>query len=377
VKKQQYHSIKKTCVCWIGGIPAHYTREMHCQVIDALQTEIQFLYLIKDKSSSTREYEQGDFPESCTFLNSRDWLDVWKHIKTVSPEIMIVAGHYPRAIFLAIIWAVLNKKHIAYWSDTNILDVIRTSWSRRIAIITWKRFLFKWIDTFLYIGIRNRDFYETVIGRKYLQGRLFKVPFPALTNLSAPIQAVDGKVIRLLYLGRLIALKCVDKLIDAIALLPPSMQKRIELTVAGEGPERNRLTTQVKRLTVSSSVIFLGPIPSNEVRKVYAEHDVFILPSHHEAWGLVINEALAAGLPVVAPYWIGAVADLVIDGHSGFVLEDNEPETIAKSLQRMLKLEREKLLLMGQNGRTLVKDGGFHFNSATASLIEFIKQSAA
>lgn len=348
---------------------------MHCKLEAVLQDKIHFLYLSKNKQSSARQYEQGDLPVSRTVIGPGHWLDVWRRIKELSPEIIVMAGHYPRPIVLAIIWAALHRRHVAYWSDTNILDVQRTGWVRKGLEYTWKRFLFSGVTTFLYTGTRNRDFYESVIGRRKLEGRLFKVSFPALIDSSARC-LTPGKEIRLLYLGRLEALKCIDTVIYAISLLPEQMQQMITFTIAGDGSERKRLELLSQNLAVHARVQFLGAIPSNETAKVYSEHDIFILPSRHEPWGLVVNEALAAGLPVIAPYWIGAVADLVLDGHTGFVMEDNRPETIARTLQTIIQMEQKKFVQIAENGQNIVKNGGFHLEGATASLMNFFKRAS-
>ena len=362
-------------VCWIGGIPAHYTRVMHRQLEDELQENIRYLYISRNKKSREREYEHGEFPKACEFFRGRDCLAIWKILKLSSPKIVIIAGNYPRLVLIGFVWASLNKRSIAYWSDTNILDFERKGKLRKVIIKIWNRILFSRVDTFLYTGTRNRDYYEFVVGRKYLQGRLCRVPYPALVHYSDKKATYEREIIRLLYVGRLISLKCVDSLINAIALLTSDMRVKTTLTIVGDGGERAYLEALVKKKDLSKQIQFLGAMPSNKVSKVYSEHDVLVLPSNHEPWGLVVNEALGAGLPVIAPYWVGAVSDLVIDGYSGYVIEDNQPTTIKLAILRALHVDRKELEEMGKSGAMLVRAGGFNLDGATHSMSNFIKKS--
>ena len=104
-----------------------------------------------------------------------------------------------------------------------------------------------------------------------------------------------------------------------------------------------------ENLKISGIVQFLGAVSSDETHLIYVDHDIFILPSRNEAWALVVNEALSSGLPVVIPYWVGAVPDLVIQGYTGFVMEDNEPETISRAIQKVIQTDSKKLFQQGKS----------------------------
>jgi glycosyltransferase involved in cell wall biosynthesis len=99
---------------------------------------------------------------------------------------------------------------------------------------------------------------------------------------------------------------------------------------------------------------------------LFAVADVVVLPSHTEPWGLVVNEALSSGRPVMAPHWVGAAADLLQDGVTGLVLSANSPEAIAAGLERALEM-RATLSEMGRRGRALVAEGGWTLEGALSS----------
>jgi glycosyltransferase involved in cell wall biosynthesis len=175
-----------------------------------------------------------------------------------------------------------------------------------------------------------------------------------------------------LYLGRLVPTKGVDRLIKALTLFPDEILTHCSCLIAGDGSCRAELEGLVRDLGLEGLVIFLGTIPSNETPSLFAAADVFVLPSHQEPWGIVVNEALSSGKPVVVPYWVGAAADLVLDGVTGVVMPSNTPEHIASALLRLYD-DRERSRCMGIRGRELVRNGGWNIDNTLSSWREVMK----
>lgn len=136
--------------------------------------------------------------------------------------------------------------------------------------------------------------------------------------------------VRFAFMGRLVDLKCVDILIDAIAKCPPSYG----LVVLGEGPMRAALEEQVAQLGLSERVSFLGQLTQKGCRDVLAECDALVLPSVRECGGAVVLEAMAMGLPVVATNW-GGPQDY-LDANTGILVDPTERSTFTESLRQAL-----------------------------------------
>jgi glycosyltransferase involved in cell wall biosynthesis len=102
-------------------------------------------------------------------------------------------------------------------------------------------------------------------------------------------------------------------------------------------------------------VYFLGFRNQSELPKLYASADVFVLPAEDEPWGLVINEAMCAGLPVVATREIGAVADLVVDGWNGLLFETGAVAQLADHI-RALAADPIRRDAMGARSRQRISD---------------------
>ena len=134
----------------------------------------------------------------------------------------------------------------------------------------------------------------------------------------------------LLFVGRLGQEKNVGFLLEAFLQVYREFP-HIRLFLVGGGPEEKALKDRVEREGLAGRVIFTGKIPKEEVAAYYAGADLFVFASVTETQGLVIAEAKAAGLPVVAVRAFGAGA-MVADGRDGFLTELNLDRFVEKIL---------------------------------------------
>ena len=144
----------------------------------------------------------------------------------------------------------------------------------------------------------------------------------------------EGQGKRLLFVGRLAAVKGLPVLFEAIAQLRQD-RPNIILTIAGDGPDRQQLVQRAKELNIEENVRFLGYQSQSQVRELLAETDVFVMSSFAEGVPVVLMEAMAAGLPVVATR-IAGVAELVEDGVSGFLVPPGDATALAERVAALL-----------------------------------------
>ena len=136
----------------------------------------------------------------------------------------------------------------------------------------------------------------------------------------------------LLFVGRLASEKGLDMLIQAFVLIHQA-RPGVRLLLLGKGPHEEALNAKLAKLGLKDLVILAGAVPHEEVPNYYAAADLFVFPSTTETQGLVIIEAMAAGLPVVAVRAPGAV-DVLTGG--GGVLTENTPEALARGVVDIL-----------------------------------------
>ena len=125
------------------------------------------------------------------------------------------------------------------------------------------------------------------------------------------------------------------------------------LVILGDGSQRPKMETLVNQLGLTDKVLMLGFKQYDELPLYYGLAKALVLPSTSEQWGLVVNEAMACGLPVLVSDRCGCVEDLVKNGENGFVFDPFDPNSMTQALIKIT--ESEKLLKkMGSKSRKII-----------------------
>jgi glycosyltransferase involved in cell wall biosynthesis len=140
----------------------------------------------------------------------------------------------------------------------------------------------------------------------------------------------DGKV-HILYVGHLQTRKGLDLILRALARIP---HQNVVLDVVGEGPQRAEYEALIRELQLDC-VRLHGFKQKEELPEYYAAADFLIFPSTEELFGLVLVEAAAAGLPIIASKSAGGTADLVYEGSNGFVVDPTDIEIMAERMKTL------------------------------------------
>jgi glycosyltransferase involved in cell wall biosynthesis len=130
----------------------------------------------------------------------------------------------------------------------------------------------------------------------------------------------------LLYVGRLAVEKRVEWLRAVLQALPQA-----RLAIVGDGPQRH----QLEEIFSGTNTVFTGYLRGQDLAQAYASADVFVFPSANETLGNVILEAMASGLPIIAPSSGGQV-DHVVDGWNGHLFDPNSPAHLSALAQRLV-----------------------------------------
>jgi glycosyltransferase involved in cell wall biosynthesis len=147
-------------------------------------------------------------------------------------------------------------------------------------------------------------------------------------ELGIPVDAfVVGSV------GRLVSIKGIEYLIKAFGLLVRGGEAECSrLIIVGDGPLRLSLEQLAEEQGVAGQVVFLGE--RRDVHRVMRAFDVFALPSLHEGVPMVLLEAMAIGVPIVAS-GVGGIPEVVTDGKEAFLIPAQDPQAIAKAIERI------------------------------------------
>jgi glycosyltransferase involved in cell wall biosynthesis len=137
-----------------------------------------------------------------------------------------------------------------------------------------------------------------------------------------------------LFAGRLVREKGIFDLLDAYAKLEDDVRGRIGLVFVGDGEGRQQLAERARALS-PGRIKFAGFAHREQLAAYYGLADAVILPTHTDTWGLVVNEAMACGLPVIVSRVAGCVADLVEEGWNGFLVEPGDPTSLASAMRKL------------------------------------------
>ncbi len=189
---------------------------------------------------------------------------------------------------------------------------------------------------------------------------------PELLSIGARAGDSRGPPMQALSLGNLVPNKGVHVVIEALGRLPAG--ERPILTVAGDGPERQRLQARVDRAGLGAWVRFTGAVPPSAVPDLLAAHDVLVLASRAEGRPNVVIEALAAGLAVLASD-IEGVREVVVHGRNGLTFRPGDAGDLAEGLARLTRQPQLRHALAEQ-GRQYVIDQGLLWPRTAARYAE-------
>lgn len=171
-----------------------------------------------------------------------------------------------------------------------------------------------------------------------------------LERYKATENLVKDKVI--VSVGRFVYKKGFDILIKAFADVVKKYCDA-KLIIAGDGPEKNKCEQLAEKLGVRGQIEFLGSVSNKDIASVFAQGKVFVCPSRNEPFGIVVLEALAMGIPVIATD-SGGITEILGDGKYGCVVPKEDVEAIAEQIICMLNNDSE-LLKIREKGLERVK----------------------
>jgi glycosyltransferase involved in cell wall biosynthesis len=162
-------------------------------------------------------------------------------------------------------------------------------------------------------------------------------------HFTPPHISPQNKIPQLIAVGRLVKLKGLHNLIEALAQVKQQGHS-FHLKIVGDGPEKNNLIKQAEHLAIKESVTFLGHIPHENLPHQYQQADLFVLPSLAESFGQVFAEAMACGLPIIGST-TGGIPEVVGSHQQEWLIPPGDVSALAKKISKLLALsdQRQKL----------------------------------
>lgn len=234
------------------------------------------------------------------------------------------------------------------------------------------RRLYRSFSGFLVIGEENRKHYR-MFGVP--DNKMFDFPYAVdneyLTREAARLQMqrealrenwdIKNDSVCVVCAGRLAPEKNIEELINAIARLD-----KLHLLIVGDGPERNTLAALAQRL-IPGRHTFAGFLNQDRLSEAYTAADIFALTSRREPWGLVANEAMNFGLPLVLSDQVGCNSDLLIEGKTGWRYSLGDVAALARALENATSAVVDRRDELAQTVRRHV--ASFNFQNQVEGII--------
>ncbi len=262
-------------------------------------------------------------------------------LKKFSPDAIICGGYNYVASWQALMWARRHRVRFILWSESNAKD---TRGQRKVVEFLKNRFC-KRCDGFVVPG-KSAFEYLRMLGSpaesvftapNAVDNTFFAMQAEQVKRQPAEFRERLGLPRRfILFVGRLVFEKGVFDLLESYSKLESGLRSEVGLVFAGAGDAREELVQQAKRIS-PGTVCFTGFVHREDLSGLYAVAETLVLPTHSEVWGLVVNEAMACGLPIIVSNVTGCLADLVDDGWNGYVVPPEDPDKLSVAINSLVR----------------------------------------
>ena len=282
-------------------------------------------------------------------------LDVFKELKSYSPDVIITTGYNPTFIYAWLFAKLSRKKHILFtdgWLGSEKgLSFIHKGIRSMIVRTS---------HAFLGVGKNGTKLY-THYGAKKEQ--LFQSELCVDNSRFANELAFENRPYDLMFSGQFTDRK--DPLLFAdIAIEVSKSIPNLRLLILGEGPLKEKFMQKLNDAGIEYD--YPGYATQEDLPSYYASSKLFLFPTKLDAWGVVVNEAMASGTPVLSTPYAGVVDDLVIDGESGYNLELDVDLWSAKAKEIL----GDKVLWKNLSEGAINRVQDFNFDDAAQGIID-------
>lgn len=340
---------------------------------------VYFTHEKKDKTQNWEEIKEENFSE--VYLNGRRIMKKYGYINTglrniVKNNEMIFIGGYeqPTYILVALLCKIYKKPYVIIYDGISCdrLKQKESGYKKLLKSLVIKNASYIWGN-----GEVSKRYFNQLFNypKEKIYNQCLSVDGEKIKKIGEEKESVRKDIrnklkignneIVLHYSGRLVKIKNVELILKAMKKIG---KDNITLLVTGGGEEEKNLRELAKKLNLK--LIITGFIEKQEeLFKYYYASDVFILPSIYEPWGLVVNEAMFAGLPILVSDICGCSLDLVIDNYNGYKFNPNSVDELSKKILKLIFTDDYKN--MGEKSKILIDK--WNFKNSAKTFDEIIK----
>lgn len=306
-------------IAMILNIPSPYREETHIILNENLKNNYRVYYCARIEPNRLWDISNGNynktflkkpilnFKKKSIYLN----IDILKELNKYNPDVIITGGFNP-TMLLAFLWSKFQKKkHISITDGTVFSEESLSN------IHKWVRnFVYRYTDAFIGGSKKSLELYS-----KYniTEEKQFHSPLCIKNNLYAQSRGIPKKY-DVIFSGQFIDGKMPFFFINVIKLVSESIPCKVILI--GSGKLKEKIIHNLEELKIEYS--HPGFIKQEQLPFVYGSAKILLFPTKRDAWGVVANEACAAGLPVITCNNAGVANELIVHDYNGYVLPLDE-----------------------------------------------------
>lgn len=286
---------------------------------------------------------------------------LWQRIKAsiywvnkFKPNVINLPGYYEPAMNIVLFYCRLKGIIVVISADSTEGDNPNIGWREAL-----KRFVVSKAQGFFCYGSKSAEYilklgmkpeHILVENNSVDNNKISEIHTEALKTREIVKNSYQLRKYNFIYVGRLIDVKNLDNL---LAAYKPFALSDWGLIVLGDGSQESKLK-KYKNDNSLEGICFIEGQPWFDVPKILALADVFILPSYSEPWGLVVNEAMACGLPVIVSNKCGSAYDVVKEGINGYTFDPYNIDELTFVFKKFVD-NPEKIIPFGQQSKEIIK----------------------
>ena len=363
----------KKRVAIITNIPSPYRVGQFINLQNKI-LEYEFFFIFSDIGDKERSWDvKLEGLRNAVFLNSKPLmlksksevrgyylsLDVIKTLNSISPDVVIVC-EYNMISIQAFLYCKIKKIKVISMTDGTLYSERNFGFFRRLN----RRMMIPRADMCIASSTKSKEL-QIYYGAK--EDRII-VAYLAVDVGYFRFEREEYHSNKLLFVGSLIERKGIDLLLKALSLV----KKDYTLTIVGDGEEKSRLVDYVEQNGMKEFVEFVPFKQKEELREIYNTHDIFILPTREDCFGLVISEAMAASMPVISSCYADGAYDLVIDGENGYIVNPYDSVKFANTIDKLIAND-ELVEKMGKASFEIINR--FSFDKTSEAIGEAINRA--
>jgi len=335
-------------LCWIveNAVPYHKARLQAAALQSRLRVCIVELTNVDAHWSVQRPRERVESIQQRTLFYDRAWAEIdgrtmvqnlYTSLDELRPDVVCVNGWSFGGCIAALAWCTAHRVPAIMMSESTAVDHPRHAWKERI-----KRHIVRMCSASLVGGTPHRDYMAALgaprdrifTGYDVVDNEHFRVGADRARRMEQQLRAKLGLPRHfLLACSRFVTKKNLRRLIEAYSKYRYMAGATAwSLVVVGDGELKGELLIMRTRLGLDRHVHFPGAKSYSELPNYYGLAEAFIHGSTTEQWGLVVNEAMAAGLPVLVSARCGCAADLVVNRVNGLLFDPTDVDSIVQAI---------------------------------------------